>query len=319
MPRRSRRSRRSGPGGGPRLLLFLLLLVAVVVGAGAFYVACRAPEGDGGQGGGEGGSAGPASGGPSGEPAPPAVGVTAPEGAPADDAPLSILPGGGAHVALVIDDLGASLDPLAPLGRLGVAVSYSVLPFEEETPAVVAQLAGAGKEILCHLPMEARNGADPGPGALRLGMGEAELASSTAAALAAVPGAVGVNNHMGSGLSADTDSMRAILTVLDGRGLFFLDSRTSAESVGYRLARSLGIPAAERQVFLDNDPAPGAIRREFGRLLELARTRGAAIAIGHPYPETLEALAEQVPRAREAGYRFVPVSYLLDQTGEPPE
>jgi polysaccharide deacetylase 2 family uncharacterized protein YibQ len=257
-------------------------------------------------------AAGPAAG----EPAQTPPGA-APEAAPPAD--FAIVPGGGAHVALVIDDLGASLDPLADLERLGVPISYSVLPFEEETAAVVAELAADGKEILCHLPMEARNGADPGPGALRLGMPEAELARTTEAALAAVPGAAGVNNHMGSGLSADPESMRSILAVLAGRGLFFLDSRTSAESAGYRVARALGVPAAERQVFLDDDPAPAAIAAQFARLLDLARTRGAAIAIGHPNPTTLDTLARHVPRARRAGYRFVPVSYLLDQTGEPPE
>ncbi len=312
MPRRSRRSR--SPRAGRALLL---VLVGVLIGAGAVYLGCRVREGDEGRRV-EGPSAsGSGTGEPSGAPGQPTT-TSPPEGAQ-PPAEIAIVPGGGAHVALVIDDLGASLDPLAPLSRLGVPVSYAVLPFEEQTAAVVSELAAEDREILCHLPMEARNGADPGPGALRLGMAEDELARSTEAALAAVPGAVGVNNHMGSGLSADARSMESILNVLAGRGLFYLDSRTSPESVGYRIARSLGIPAAERQVFLDTDPAPEAIRQQFARLLELARTRGAAIAIGHPYPATLATLSRAVPLARDNGYRFVPVSYLLDQTGEPPE
>ncbi|MGH9362978.1 MAG: divergent polysaccharide deacetylase family protein, partial [Thermoanaerobaculia bacterium] len=245
--------------------------------------------------------------------------------APADESELPatteipVAPGEGAHVALVIDDLGWSLDDLAALEALAVPISYAVLPFAEETPAVVAALAEQGKEVLCHLPMEAVDGQDPGPGALRLGMPPEELERSTEAAIAAVPGAVGVNNHMGSGLSADPRSMESILAVLARRGLFYLDSRTSPRSVGYRVARTLGVPAAERQVFLDTDPAPDAVRRQFARLLGLARERGAAIAIGHPHPATLATLAREVPRAQELGYRFVPVSYLLDQTGEPPE
>jgi uncharacterized protein len=242
---------------------------------------------------------------------------------PAEEAPapaeIPIEPGDGAHVALVIDDLGERLEELQALERLGVPISYAVLPYAEQTPAVVAALEERGEEVLCHLPMEPVNGQDPGPGALRLGMPAAELEASTEAALAAVPGAVGVNNHMGSGLSADPGSMESILGVLSRHGLFYLDSRTSPRSVGYRVARTLGVPAAERQVFLDTDPAAPAIRREFARLLALARQRGAAIAIGHPYPATLETLAREVPRAQELGYRFVPVSYLLDQAGEPPE
>jgi hypothetical protein len=312
MPRRSRLAKRHGVGG-----VLVLLALGALLGAAAVYVGCRVRGGEEGRQAGESEAGGPSALEPAGAPDRP-TSTAEPEGAE-PPAEIALLPGGGAHVALVIDDLGASLDPLAALGRLGVPVSYAVLPFEEQTPAVVSELADGDKEILCHLPMEARNGADPGPGALRLGMRDDELARSTEAALAAVPGAVGVNNHMGSGLSADTRSMESILGVLAGRGLFYLDSRTSPESVGYRVARSLGIPAAERQVFLDTDPAPAAIRREFLRLLELARTRGAAIAIGHPYPATLETLTREVPRARDHGYRFVPVSFLLDQTGEPPE
>lgn len=222
----------------------------------------------------------------------------------------------GVRVALVIDDLGRSLDDVQGLEALGVPITYAVLPFEEHTVPVVAELRRARKEMLLHLPMEPKNGEDPGPGALLLGMSDDELQEKTVAALAAVPGAVGVNNHMGSGLSEDERSMDAVLGVLAGRRLFFLDSRTSADSVGYKTAIRHGIPAAERQVFLDGDPSPDAIRTQFQRLLDLARTRGVAIAIGHPHPETLEVLAEEVPRARALGYEFVPVSYLLDRPGD---
>lgn len=232
-------------------------------------------------------------------------------------------PSGGepvARIALVIDDLGRSVEDIRTLERLGVPITYAVLPYEEETPAVAAELRKRNREILLHLPMEPRNRAEnPGPGALLLGMPRDQLRELTADALQAVPGAVGVNNHMGSGLTEDEGSMEAILGVLAKRKLFFLDSRTSAQSVGYRTAMGLGLPAAERQVFLDNDPRPEAIRAQFQRLLDLARQRGAATAIGHPLPETLAALAEEVPRARAAGFEFVPVSYLLDQPGDAPE
>lgn len=225
-----------------------------------------------------------------------------------------------ARIALVIDDLGRSVEDVRTLERLGVPISYAVLPYEEETPAVTAELRRRDREILLHLPMEPRNRSEnPGPGALLLGMPRDQLRELTAEALQAVPGAVGVNNHMGSGLTEDEGSMEAILGVLASRKLFFLDSRTSAQSVGYRTAMGLGLPAAERQVFLDPDPRPEAIRAQFQRLLDLARQRGAAIAIGHPLPATLAALAEEVPKARAAGFEFVPVSYLLDQPGDAPE
>lgn len=222
--------------------------------------------------------------------------------------------GDGASVALVIDDLGRSVQDVARLASLGVPVTYAVLPFESRTAEVVAELRRRGVEVIVHLPMEPSNGADPGPGALRLAMGRRELARATRSALDAVPGAVGVNNHMGSKLSADRPAMESVLRVVARRGLYFLDSRTSAESVGYTVARGLEMPAAERQVFLDPDLRPEAVRYQFRRLLEVARERGSAIAIGHPHPITLEVLEEEVPLALERGYRFVPVSYLLDRS-----
>jgi uncharacterized protein len=228
-------------------------------------------------------------------------------------------PAEGGRVALVIDDLGRSLDDLHALEELSIPISYAVLPFEEQTPAVVAELRQRDAEILLHLPMEPAGAKDPGPGALRLGMTPEQLRQSTLTALQAVPGASGVNNHMGSGLSADEPSMTTILGVLSSRGLFFLDSRTSAQSVAYRVATRLGLPAAERQVFLDPDPSPEAIRAQFHRLLGLARTRGAAVAIGHPFPETIAILEEEIPKARALGYEFVPVSYLLDRPDAPEE
>jgi polysaccharide deacetylase 2 family uncharacterized protein YibQ len=222
----------------------------------------------------------------------------------------------GVRVALVIDDLGHTVEELRPLEGLGVPVTYSVLPYEDQTPEVVAELRRRGAEILLHLPMEPKNGEDPGPGALHQGMNEDELKEKTVAALQAVPGAVGVNNHMGSLLSAEEGPMTAVLRVLAKRGLFFLDSRTSADSVGYKVATRLGIPSAERQVFLDGEATPEAIHAQFQRLLAIARSRGSAIAIGHPHPETLAALEREVPKAREEGYEFVPVSYLLNQAGD---
>ncbi|HEX2163981.1 MAG TPA: divergent polysaccharide deacetylase family protein, partial [Thermoanaerobaculia bacterium] len=210
---------------------------------------------------------------------------------------------------------GRSLDEVRDLAALGVPLTYAVLPFETRTPEVVAALAGRRAEVLLHLPMEGRGGADPGPGALSAAMSRRELAAGTRAALAAVPGASGVNNHMGSVLTADPAAMRAVLAELAGRGLYFLDSRTSARSVAFATARDLGLPAAERHVFLDPDPRPEAVRGQFRRLLALARENGAAIAIGHPYPSTRAVLAEEVPAAVELGYRFVPVGELVGGGG----
>jgi polysaccharide deacetylase 2 family uncharacterized protein YibQ len=243
---------------------------------------------------------------------------------PVESAPLPDLSPASdraAPVAIVIDDLGRSVEVIDTLRGFGAPLTYAVLPFETRTAAVAARLSELGEEVLCHLPMEAQRGENPGPGALVETMSEREIREATRLALDAVPNAVGVNNHMGSAFSADPGAMSAVLSVVRKRGLFFLDSRTSAASVGYALAREAGVPAAERRVFLDRDRAPAAIRNELRRLLALADRGEPAIAIGHPYPETLAVLADDIPRARANGYRFVKVSELVvtAPSGEPAE
>ncbi|MEM8964034.1 MAG: divergent polysaccharide deacetylase family protein [Acidobacteriota bacterium] len=214
-------------------------------------------------------------------------------------------------MTIVIDDLGRSLDEVDRLLALEEPITFAVLPYEVRTAEVVAALRSHGAEYLCHLPMEAKGSADPGPGALELTMAHDELRATTRRALAAVPGAVGVNNHMGSGISSERRAIATVLGVIAEQGLSYLDSRTAADTVGFEVARQLGIPAAERHVFLDSDRSPESIRRQFETLLEQARQRGSAIAIGHPYPETLDVLQTELPRAREAGFVVVPLSHVL--------
>ena len=161
--------------------------------------------------------------------------------------------------------------------------------------------------------MEPASGANPGPGALNDAMSSSELGRATAVALDAVAGAIGANHHMGSRMSTDERSMKVVLEVLGERGLFYLDSRTSAESVGYRVGRELGVPSLERQVFLDPDRDPEAIRGQFRRLLQIAADRGTAVAIGHPYEETVRVLREELPRALAAGFEFVEISALVER------
>jgi hypothetical protein len=256
---------------------------------------------------------------------PPPVYPTEPE-LPAAEAALAPVegpppraPAAGAYVALVIDDLGRSVGDVERLAALGVPVTYALLPFESRTPEVAAELERRGAEVLVHLPMQGHPGADPGPGALTLEMSEAELRATVRRALAAVPGAIGVNNHMGSVLTANERTMRWVVGEIAPRGLFFLDSRTTADSVGYGLAQEMGLPAAERDVFLDGDLREEAIRGQFRRLLEEARREGSAVGIGHPHEATLAVLEEEVPAAVEAGYEFVAVSALLDRVGVLPE
>ncbi len=251
-----------------------------------------------------------------GPPPAPATPPIAAEPAPAEPAPP---PGHGARLALIVDDLGRRPADVDRLAALGVPLAGAVLPFEPRTVEVAAALAVRGLEVLCHLPMEPEEPAatDPGPGALTLDRGRRRLLAATRAALDAVPGAAGANHHMGSALTADPEAMRSVLAELGRRGLYYVDSRTVPESVGYARAVEMGVPAAERDVFLDADPAAEAIRGEWRRLLALALEKGAAVAIAHPREATLAVLGEEIPRARAAGYEFVPVADLLTRAGGP--
>lgn len=243
-------------------------------------------------------------------PAPPAAPtvVTEPSGPPTR-----------ARVALVIDDLGRSLETADRLLALGAPVTGAVLPFERHSAEVAARLRAGGAEVIVHLPMEPTGDQDPGPQAVLERWRPERIAALTERAIAAVPGAAGLNNHMGSRITADEEPMRAILGVVARHGLYFLDSRTTAETRAFDWAREAGIPAARRDVFLDDDEAPGAIAGQFERLLEQARARGAAIAIGHPHDGTLAVLGREIPAARAAGVEFVPVSYLLERSENLPE
>lgn len=255
---------------------------------------------------------------PRSETLPPASSTTPPSTPPPVSGPLEVVrqpsPGskGRPRVAIVIDDLGRSLRDLEVLAALGVPITYAVLPFETKTPEVVAELRRRKEEVLCHLPMEAQGGANPGPGALLLSMSREELQEATRRALAAVPVAVGVNNHMGSGIAADREAITAVVSVVAENNLFFLDSRTTHKTLGYTIARHFGIPAAERQVFLDTQRDRDFIAGQFAEVLKHAKQRGGAIIIGHPYPETLEILAREVPKAVKQGFEFVRVSALLE-------
>lgn len=232
--------------------------------------------------------------------------------------PLSAAPRvAGGRVAIVVDDLGRSVESVERLLRLGVPLTYAVLPFESRTADVVARLRAANAEIVCHLPLEGRRGADPGPGAILDDDSTRRIGRRTREAIEAVPGAVGLNNHMGSIVTADREAMAAVLAVVAERGLFFLDSRTTPESVAYEMARAAGVPTARREVFLDGRLDRATIGAEFERLLAAASANGAAIAIGHPHEATLAALEEWVPRAVARGYEFVPVSYLLERDARP--
>lgn len=221
---------------------------------------------------------------------------------------------GGPRVALVIDDLGQRLDgPDAALLALPVPLTLAVLPGRPHSRAIAA-LAGQRRDLFLHLPMEPQGypDIDPGPGALMLGQTPAEIAGLLEHGLASVPGAVGVNNHMGSAATADTLLMAGLMAALEVRGLRFLDSLTTPRSVAWRVARRAGVPCARNRLFLDVDHTDEvAVNARLAELVAVARRTGQAIGIAHPHPVTAAVLTREIPRYVQEGVRFVTASELM--------
>jgi polysaccharide deacetylase 2 family uncharacterized protein YibQ len=199
----------------------------------------------------------------------------------------------GAKLAVVIDDLGESVAFARKLVSLGIPLTFSVMPRLGETQDTAKLGASAGLDVILHQPMEPQRHYffPPNSGALTMDMEPKGIRAILAANLAANPEAKGVNNHMGSRYTESADRMTVVLEFLKARGLFFLDSQTTPNSHVGEAARRVGVQVYSRDVFLDNVRSVRAILDQLRQAELVSLHRGQAIAIGHPYPETLLALS----------------------------
>ena len=224
-----------------------------------------------------------------------------------------IPPGGAGLAAIVIDDLGNELAPAERIASWKAPVAGAVLPGVAFSAASARALARGGKEVLLHLPMEPAGypKVRPGPGVILRSQSDAEIVRTLEADLATVPGAVGVNTHMGSVATADPRVMRVIAGVLSNRGLYFLDSRTTDATVAERTAGEASVPVVSRRVFLDDVETDEAVSKQFAELVRRAREEGSAVAIGHPHPVTLAVLEREMPGLESKGVTLVRVGELV--------
>lgn len=232
-----------------------------------------------------------------------ALGVSAANAAPSTPSAL---------VSIIIDDLGNSLAQGRRVIALPAPITLAILPHTTHSNTLAVEATRARKEVLLHLPMQPVNDAAPGPGVIEITMPAREIGATLDYDLSTVPHAIGVNNHMGSRVVQHDGAMRALLGAIRARGnLFFVDSRTSAQSVAARVGRELGLPILERDVFLDHDLDDRAIDARLNELVAVARRRGYAIGIGHPHAKTFAALDAWLATAASANIRVVPLSELL--------
>ncbi len=217
-------------------------------------------------------------------------------------------------VAIIIDDIGYDRHIAGELMDLNVPLTFSMLPGAPFSQQILAQARAKGLEIMLHLPMEPNEypQVDPGLGALFAHMAPDDLISQLNADLDQFSGVKGVNNHMGSKVSASPEQMRQIFSILKKRGLFYIDSRTAADTVAGPSARLLQLPFAERDIFLDHREDPAFIRNQLNLLVKRAQIQGYAVAIGHPYPVTYQVLSEYLPQLK-AKVSLVQASAVVDQ------
>jgi uncharacterized protein len=216
------------------------------------------------------------------------------------------------RIAIIIDDLGNQ--PVE--GRRAVdlpgPVAMAFLPHTPNGRQLAVRAHAAGKEVMLHLPLQALNGDELGPGAITLDTTEEAFRRILRANLESVPHVRGVNTHMGSLLTRHPGHMSWLMDeIVAIGGLFFVDSYTALESVALQMAAEAGVPALRREVFLDSDPDPDAIRYQFMRLVRLAQEQGQSVGIGHPYPATMDVLEDLLLRLDEFGVELVPVEALL--------
>ena len=217
-------------------------------------------------------------------------------------------------IAIILDDMGYDLTRGEAALALPQGVTYAFLPQAPHTQPLAAQARHQHREIMLHLPMQAMGGRPLDAGGLTVNMDEVEFRRTLDRDLAALPDAVGVNNHMGSLLTRHPGAMAWLMRDLaEHGGLFYVDSRTHKATVAQQEAVSLGLPATRRDVFLDNRADPAFIAAQLRLLVRKARQQGSAVGIGHPYPETIAVLARQLPRLARQGIALVPVSAVIAQ------
>lgn len=217
------------------------------------------------------------------------------------------------RIAIIMDDLGGSLRTLQQALDLGLSMTPSILPGEDQARASAVRLSAVGREYMIHIPMQPRSypQTNPGADALLLSHSEEEARRRLRHYMEQVPGAVGSNNHMGSRYTEDAERMQVVLDELKQHNLFFIDSVTISSSVAFSIAGQMGLKTAARDIFLDHYEDVDYIRGQIRKLVQLAHDRRQVVAICHPYPETFEAFRLEMDWLKAQPVDFVPASHLV--------
>jgi polysaccharide deacetylase 2 family uncharacterized protein YibQ len=215
-------------------------------------------------------------------------------------------------IVFVIDDAGNNLHELEPFLKIPEPICVAVLPGLPHSAEAARKIRAAGKEVLLHQPMEALGAQNPGPGAIYSGMSESEVRSILQKNISEIGPIAGMNNHQGSKISTDEEMMRIILSFCKEQKIFYLDSRTTADTTAPQTAKLLDFPIAQRDVFLDNELDRVSMMSYLTSGLRKAEKSGIVVMIGHSWsPELAPLLAQQLPLYMKQGYSIKKVSDTL--------
>lgn len=218
----------------------------------------------------------------------------------------------GPRLAIILDDVGGDTGSVDAIFALHYPLTLSVLPNHPRSAEIAQEAHRRGYQVMLHLPMESLANETAEAQELRPGMSDGEVANELMSMLRSVPYATGVNNHQGSRATSDPQLMSKLMPLIRSHHLFFIDSRTTSATVAYEAAQAARVPCASRNVpFLDDVQDTSAIRRQLDLAVTDAREKGQAIAIGHPHPSTMRALADFLPQAESQGIRLVHASALV--------
>lgn len=230
-------------------------------------------------------------------------------------APKPILPSNTLpKVAIIIDDIGYDKYIVNKFIRLDAPLTFSMLPFSPFEKEISRAAQRKKIEIMLHLPMEPTEYplVNPGPGALLSSMSADALIDQLRKNIRSVSNIKGVNNHMGSKMTQNSNQINQVFSILKKEGLYFIDSRTTPKTLCRASARLLQVPFAERDIFLDHVPTADFIEGQLKKLVHTARQQGYAIGIGHPHPETHRVLKKMLPSLKKK-VNIVPASQIVQQ------
>lgn len=218
-----------------------------------------------------------------------------------------------AVMAVIVDDLGIRDSASARrLSRLGVTVTFSILPFRKNTGEVVGLAVESGTPFMLHMPMEPKSSTEnPGEGAILSGDSDEVVRRKLERAFGSVRGATGMNNHMGSRATEDQRVMETVMRYLQQEGGFFVDSRTSNQSVAYAVSQRVKVRSAVMTGYLDVIDERGTIRNRLRELARMSLDGTPVIVIGHDRPATVDVIERELPALAREGIRFVGVEELV--------